>query len=606
MAALCGIALILPMRAACCAAEGNASATTQETAISALISDLSADDSAARKAAGEKLVELGLAGRAQVLEATHSDDPEIRAQAIGILMKLPWSQSGDLPAVKEILDHYVNYVDQAELIPGGNPGLILPPAAPQQPPTEQNRCDAVGALAILPDFEGFDALIRLVHEDPADLVRWSIVHVLRTTDDGSHLAKLRLTNPPPGDAPLTALCGLAWLAADSPRAEPLLAQAVRLAYKNPTPDDGELDFVVGLLVDLETADKKYDDAAKVLREELKHTTPTDSLNVPVPLARLFALHANFGPLAGFNDDVQRAGDFLSTPKLQYAMARVALRQGNTRKAASGRKDAFDAGGNWRAGRFETGKYLAENGWNEEAEAEFKAYLAMPAGHDAGDTEGSDVNAHFALSDLAAGRGDDFTAAEEKKAAMSILGGGTNAPLEGTDALGHAWPITEDSIWAEVHWLYLKAALKRKDEPAVGAELKELIQLKPTDEDMAIDVVPMLKAHGQADAADQLFAGAYKVVDGKLAVDPTNPSLMNGMAWLEAKCDENLPEALRLASSAVAADPDNSAMIDTLAEVNFHLGNFQKAVDLETRALKLTPGDTFMAGQLERFKGGFAK
>jgi predicted Zn-dependent protease len=339
---------------------------------------------------------------------------------------------------------------------------------------------------------------------------------------------------------------------------------------------------------------------------LKHTTPTDPLNVPVPLTRLFALHANFGPLAGFDNDVKRAGDFMSTPKLQYAMSRVALRQGNAEKAASGRKDAFDAGGDWRAGRFETGRYLAENGWDEEAEAEFKAYLAMPAADDPVVSEASDVNAHFALSDLAARRGDDFTAAEQKKAAMSILGGGTNAPLEGTDALGHDWPITEDSIWAEVHWLYLKAALKRKDETAVGAELKALIQLKPSDEDMAIDVAPLLKSRGQADAADQFFAAAYKVAHGKLAVDPTNPSLMNGVAWLEAKCDENLSEALRLATSAVAADPDNSAMIDTLAEVNFHLGNFSRAVELETRALKLTPGDTFMAGQLERFKASLGK
>ena len=43
------------------------------------------------------------------------------------------------------------------------------------------------------------------------------------------------------------------------------------------------------------------------------------------------------------------------------------------------------------------------------------------------------------------------------------------------------------------------------------------------------------------------------------------------------------------------------MIDTLAEVNFHIGKPAVSAQLETRALQIQPGDPFMTGQLARFK-----
>ena len=69
--------------------------------------------------------------------------------------------------------------------------------------------------------------------------------------------------------------------------------------------------------------------------------------------------------------------------------------------------------------------------------------------------------------------------------------------------------------------------------------------------------------------------------------------MNALAWLDAKCDENLPEAMTLAATAVTTLPDNAAAIDTLAEVNFHVGKYAQAVKLEERALAHDPDDKFM-------------
>jgi tetratricopeptide (TPR) repeat protein len=590
-----GIALIFGpaahILAAPATAPSNPSTIADDSTISALVSDLAADDAAARRKAADKLIALGAAARPAVMAAVQSDDPEIAAQARQVLLKLPWSQPDDPPPVKEILDRYTNYA----------PPATEPPPAPLPPPTNENRIEAVAALASLPNFQGFDALIRLIGQEPDDTVRWAIVRVLQAGDDGSHLARLRKLTPSPTDGPMSALCALACLAADSPRAMPLLQQAIQQAVAHPADNQEETDFLFGCLSDMEISARHYDAAADTLRQELKNDPPTDSQNVPVPLLKLMALQANFGPLAGLDADRKQAADFMFSTKLQYAAAQLAERQKKPREAALLRKDAFDADSNSRLGRYQTGKFLSENGWDADATAEFKAYLAMPPGDDQQDSEASEVNAHFQLADLAVRRGDDFEAAEQKKAAMSIIGGGTGAVLEQTDAAGHLWAISEDEIWAEIHWRYLRAAVARNDDAEIGEQLKQILKLSPNSEDIACDVVPLLAKRKQPEDAARLFAAAYQAAHAKLAADPTNPTMMNGLAWLDAKCHENLPEAERLATSAVTALPDSAAIIDTLAEVNFQIGKPEKAAKLETRALQLEPGDSFMTGQLARFR-----
>jgi tetratricopeptide (TPR) repeat protein len=99
----------------------------------------------------------------------------------------------------------------------------------------------------------------------------------------------------------------------------------------------------------------------------------------------------------------------------------------------------------------------------------------------------------------------------------------------------------------------------------------------------------------------MFDGAFNVIKSRLDADPTDPSLLNDAAWLCARCDQKLDDALSWASQAVAAMPQDAAIIDTLAEVNFHLGRAAEAVRLESAATSLEPQDQFMAGQLKRFR-----
>ncbi|MGA2231062.1 MAG: hypothetical protein ABSH22_09200, partial [Tepidisphaeraceae bacterium] len=477
-----------------------------------------------------------------------------------------------------------------------------------------HRKNAVEALANLEHGDGFDALARLIYEDPSNSVRWQIFHDLRTVpDDTAKLSKFRRTDPPADDPALAALYGMAWMETGAKQWEALFGQAVATEMKSPSDDKGEVDFLVNTLVDADEADQHYDDAAQLLRREIKRGAPVDRQSVPLPLSRLFALHADHGPLAGYDGDQKLAADFIQTAKLQYAMARIEQRLNQPDLAAAARKAAFDANALSRVGRFETGEFLVNMRWIPEAEAEFNAFLAMPPGDeqtllpsDPAYQQVNEPNAYFNLSALALARDDYEAAGDAKKAAMSILGGDTKNTLQMNDGHGRTWVVTEDQIWAEVHWYYLRAALNRKDEVGVNNEIAELIRLKPSDPDIAIDMVPELKSRNRAADASNFFAAAYQSAKAKLDADPNNPRLTNDLAWLEAKCDEKLDDALKLATAAVTADPDDAAMIDTLAEVNYHIGKPAVSVQLETKALQIEPGDAFMTGQLARFKAAAGK
>jgi tetratricopeptide (TPR) repeat protein len=556
--------------------------------IPALIAGLSADDAAARQAAADQLLALGAAARPALVAATHGGEVETRSAAADLLLKMPWGKNDDPPKVQQILDRYVNYSDDVNQPPG-------------LPATLEARKAAVRALSALEDDQGTAALIRLIYEDPSNSVRWTIFHELRTNMDSGPLAKLRRNEVPDDDPAMKALYGLAWLEVDASRAKPLLTEAVEDEFADPSDDGGEVDFVISCLLGMDVGAGQLDTAADLLRRELDRGAPTDRQKVPLPLLTLLVLQADVGPLGGLEDDIKRAADFSNSPKIQYVLAQIDARQGQTATAEAARKAAFAANSQSRLGRFEAAKFLADHGWDALAEAEYQAYLAMPPGDDQGDSEACDVNAHIGLSGLAQRRGDDWAAAQELKTAMSMKGGGGSMDLVTTNGRGRTVVITDDQIWAEIHWHYLRAALKSNDQPGAAEHLAELIKLAPTDTDIAIDVVPLLKQKGRIDEARHFFAAAHQFSKSRLDTDPANGNWMNGLAWLDAKCDEDLDEALKLATNAMTAMPRNSAVIDTLAEVHFHLGHFAKAVELEQRALALEPGDSFMSGQLARFK-----
>jgi len=89
----------------------------------------------------------------------------------------------------------------------------------------------------------------------------------------------------------------------------------------------------------------------------------------------------------------------------------------------------------------------------------------------------------------------------------------------------------------------------------------------------------------------------------LARGENDASNLNGLAWTCATSGVYLDEALQAAQRAVDLEPKNTGILDTLAEVHFRMGHADKAVEVESRALAMEPGNNYLTEQLHRFQTG---
>ena len=79
--------------------------------------------------------------------------------------------------------------------------------------------------------------------------------------------------------------------------------------------------------------------------------------------------------------------------------------------------------------------------------------------------------------------------------------------------------------------------------------------------------------------------------------------LNGLAWTCAIGGVHLAQARLAAERAVALEPKNTEILDTLAEVHYRSGNAAKAIEVETQALSLAPQDQYLKDQIARFTSG---
>ena len=159
----------------------------------------------------------------------------------------------------------------------------------------------------------------------------------------------------------------------------------------------------------------------------------------------------------------------------------------------------------------------------------------------------------------------------------------------------------NQLWAEIHWHYYRAALAAGDKAEMDKRLATLAPMLPDDVEIALDVIPALLERGRKADAAKFFARPYALLRAAADQKPDDPERMNSLAWLCARSHQHLDEALKLMTQALKAQPDNYAYLDTAAEVHFHLGNFDRAVELETRANERNPGNAFLQSQLDRFR-----
>lgn len=125
-------------------------------------------------------------------------------------------------------------------------------------------------------------------------------------------------------------------------------------------------------------------------------------------------------------------------------------------------------------------------------------------------------------------------------------------------------------------------------------------LQPHAIDLVEDTYPELVATGNQSVADELLAGFEKRLLAHLQRWPKDATTHNNLAWMYARCNVKLDEALAHSQVAVELSPHSAVLLDTLAEVQFRLDQHSAAVQSMQRCIQLDPRDPHMRRQLERF------
>lgn len=147
---------------------------------------------------------------------------------------------------------------------------------------------------------------------------------------------------------------------------------------------------------------------------------------------------------------------------------------------------------------------------------------------------------------------------------------------------------------------LEAAIDEKDDAKVAQSLKRILELNPLDISFAEERLPQMREAGMQKLADETLD---QIMDaGVLHAQRFSRDAMtcNNVAWVAAKNERRLEDALELATLAVSTEPDSATYRDTLAEVLFLLGRTQEALHIEKACLLDDPGQWHLHEQIEKY------
>ncbi|MEO0586061.1 MAG: tetratricopeptide repeat protein [Planctomycetota bacterium] len=129
------------------------------------------------------------------------------------------------------------------------------------------------------------------------------------------------------------------------------------------------------------------------------------------------------------------------------------------------------------------------------------------------------------------------------------------------------------------WVYLQQGRLDEAEAEVWAGLERWGGQAGAASELSLTLALVVQRQGRADEA-------VAIKRGILEDDPTHAPTANDLAYHFAVAGVELDEALRLATMATAAEPGNSAYVDTLGWVYYKLGRFDEAMAELSRALAL--------------------
>jgi uncharacterized Ntn-hydrolase superfamily protein len=146
-------------------------------------------------------------------------------------------------------------------------------------------------------------------------------------------------------------------------------------------------------------------------------------------------------------------------------------------------------------------------------------------------------------------------------------------------------------------------LKVLDNPEPVKELRRLFNMWKY---LYIAPAYLRLAEEEEDRADMFFKKTYSLLLMALESDLNDPNVYNNLAWEFAIRKKYPEETLKAAKKAYQLTPEEANIMDTLAEAYFAIGNYEKAVFYEKKALEKEPDNEFFKKQLDKFQKALRK
>ena len=144
---------------------------------------------------------------------------------------------------------------------------------------------------------------------------------------------------------------------------------------------------------------------------------------------------------------------------------------------------------------------------------------------------------------------------------------------------------------------------KADRAGSVAMLGNCYRMFPCDGSLADDFFPAIRKAGLIKEHDEWFEESWERMTNVIRQFPYSDNTCNTAAWIASRARRNLDQAERFLEKALAANPDQSAYLDTMAEIQFARGNREKALEWSQRAVNFMPLDVMLRRQHERFRTG---
>jgi len=159
------------------------------------------------------------------------------------------------------------------------------------------------------------------------------------------------------------------------------------------------------------------------------------------------------------------------------------------------------------------------------------------------------------------------------------------------ALDLARKMTREHPGKTVGWLTLAGLYQKEEKYKEGIQtLNDALTHIPEDTDLFYSLAMCHSLAGDNQKALELAQAA-------LLKKPDDPALLNFIGYTWADTDQNLDQAEEFIKRALAKDPGNGAIIDSLGWLYFKKGQYQDALKLLNQALAKIPDDPEVAKHL---------